>query len=109
MGPAFWFMAFGHEFVTSTAEYEGREELDFGFDPLGLKPDDPVAFRELQQGTQQRPPGNGRRCRHHSTGAGYGRRHFHSTKVNAANRRSCVREKAFPINSRMNAANPAEN
>jgi len=46
--PAFWFMAFGHEFVTSTAEYEGREELDFGFDPLGLKPDDPVAFRELQ-------------------------------------------------------------
>jgi len=46
--PAFWFMAAGHELITSLADYEGKEELDFGFDPLKLKPDEPEKLEELQ-------------------------------------------------------------
>jgi len=47
--PAFWIMAAGHELATTFADYEGKEEFDYGFDPLGLKPkDDPEALLELQ-------------------------------------------------------------
>merc|ERR1712190_38482 len=46
--PAFWIMAAGHELATSLADYEGKEEADFGFDPLKLKPDDPEKLEELQ-------------------------------------------------------------
>merc|ERR1712014_86755 len=46
--PAFWIMAAGHELATSIADYEGKEEADYGFDPLNLKPDDPDALLELQ-------------------------------------------------------------
>merc|ERR1712146_798040 len=46
--PAFWIMTAGHEFATSLSEYEGKEEADYGFDPLNLKPDDPEALLELQ-------------------------------------------------------------
>ena len=41
-------MAAGHELITSLADYEGKEELDFGFDPLKLKPDEPEKLEELQ-------------------------------------------------------------
>merc|ERR1712176_105079 len=39
--PAFWIMAAGHELATSLADYDGKELGDFGFDPLGLRPEDP--------------------------------------------------------------------
>merc|ERR1712151_806003 len=46
--PAFWIMAAGLEFATTFAEYDGKDEADYGFDPLNLKPDDPEALLELQ-------------------------------------------------------------
>merc|ERR1712187_592965 len=39
--PAFWIMAAGHELATTFNDYEGKEEFDYGFDPLNLRPEDP--------------------------------------------------------------------
>jgi hypothetical protein len=47
--PAFWIMAAGHELATSLPDdYEGKDVLDYGFDPLKLKPEDPEKLLELQ-------------------------------------------------------------
>jgi light-harvesting complex I chlorophyll a/b binding protein 1 len=46
--PAFWIMAAGHELATTFSDYEGKEVFDYGFDPLGLKPDDAEKLYELQ-------------------------------------------------------------
>merc|ERR1712048_1023151 len=46
--PAFWIMTFFHEFVTWYPEYEGKEEFDYGFDPMNLRPEDPAKLKELQ-------------------------------------------------------------
>merc|ERR1739848_302986 len=49
--PAFWLMTASHELATTLADYYGKEEL-FGvgpfWDPLGLKPEDPEALREME-------------------------------------------------------------
>merc|ERR1719436_2281632 len=49
--PAFWLMTASHELATTFADYDGKEEL-FGvgpfWDPLGLKPEDPEALREME-------------------------------------------------------------
>jgi light-harvesting complex I chlorophyll a/b binding protein 1 len=39
--PAFWIMTAGHELATTFADYDGKEEFDYGFDPLNLRPEDP--------------------------------------------------------------------
>merc|ERR1712226_1800854 len=46
--PAFWIMAAGHELATSLADYDGKELGDFGFDPLGLRPEDPEELKVLE-------------------------------------------------------------
>merc|ERR1712232_450038 len=46
--PAFWIMAAGHELATTFTDYEGKEEFDYGFDPLNLKPEDPEKFLTYQ-------------------------------------------------------------
>jgi len=46
--PAFWIMTFFHEFVTWYPEYEGKENFDYGFDPMNMKPKDPAKLKELQ-------------------------------------------------------------
>merc|ERR1719333_1006435 len=46
--PAFWIMTAGHELATTLADYDGKEEFDYGFDPLGLTPDDPEKLQEYQ-------------------------------------------------------------
>merc|ERR1712187_1005247 len=49
--PAFWLMTASHELATTLADYDGKDEL-FGvgpfWDPLGLKPEDPEALREME-------------------------------------------------------------
>jgi len=49
--PAFWLMTATHELSTTLADYDGKDEL-FGvgpfWDPLGLKPEDPEALREME-------------------------------------------------------------
>merc|ERR1711953_635525 len=30
----------GHELATTFADYDGKEEFDYGFDPLNLRPED---------------------------------------------------------------------
>merc|ERR1711907_320498 len=37
--PAFWIMTAGHELATTFADYDGKEEFDYGFDPLNLRPE----------------------------------------------------------------------
>jgi len=39
--PAFWIMTAGHELATTLADYDGKDEFDYGFDPFGLRPEDP--------------------------------------------------------------------
>merc|ERR1712039_424941 len=46
--PAFWIMAAGHELATSLADYDGKELGDFGFYPLGLRPEDPEELKVLE-------------------------------------------------------------
>merc|ERR1712227_10136 len=46
--PAFWIMTAGHELATTLADYEGKEEFDYGFDPLGLTPEDPEKLQEYK-------------------------------------------------------------
>merc|ERR1711982_263813 len=46
--PAFWIMTAGHELATTLADYDGKEEFDYGFDPLGLTPDDPEKAKEYK-------------------------------------------------------------
>merc|ERR1739848_634753 len=46
--PAFWIMTAGHELATTLADYEGREEFDYGFDPLNLRPEDPEKAKEYK-------------------------------------------------------------
>merc|ERR1719436_1461947 len=49
--PAFWLMTTFHEVTTSLSDYDGKDELfAIGpyWDPLGLKPEDPEALRELE-------------------------------------------------------------
>jgi len=46
--PAFWIMAAGHELATTFVDYDGKEEFDYGFDPLNLRPEDPEKLQEYQ-------------------------------------------------------------
>merc|ERR1711972_794821 len=46
--PAFWIMTAGHEFATTFKDYEGKEEFDYGFDPLNLRPEDPEKEKEYK-------------------------------------------------------------
>merc|ERR1712176_1220847 len=46
--PAFWIMAAGHELQTTLADYDGKEEFDYGFDPFGLTPEDPEKAKEYK-------------------------------------------------------------
>jgi len=46
--PAFWIMTLGHEAATTLAEYEGKEEFDYGWDPLNVRPDDPEKLLEYK-------------------------------------------------------------
>jgi len=46
--PAFWIMTAGHELATTLADYDGKEEFDYGFDPLNLRPEDPEKLQEYQ-------------------------------------------------------------
>merc|ERR1712187_710104 len=46
--PAFWVMAAGHELATTLADYEGKEEFDYGFDPAFLKPKDPEELKKFK-------------------------------------------------------------
>merc|ERR1712176_556802 len=50
--PAYWVMTAGHEIATEFAGLGGdpKDRLpgDYGFDPLNLKPEDPAAFKTLQ-------------------------------------------------------------
>merc|ERR1712232_1434796 len=46
--PAFWVMTAGHEFATTFKEYEGKEEGDYGWDPLNLRPEDPEKLKEYK-------------------------------------------------------------
>merc|ERR1711971_209261 len=46
--PAFWIMTAGHELATTFADYEGKEEFDYGFDPLNLRPEDPEKQKEYK-------------------------------------------------------------
>merc|ERR1711988_1065604 len=46
--PAFWIMALGHEFATTAADYVGKEQFDYGFDPLSLRPEDPEKLQEYK-------------------------------------------------------------
>jgi light-harvesting complex I chlorophyll a/b binding protein 1 len=49
--PAFWIMTAGHELATTFADYDGKEEFDYGFDPLNLRPED--AEKELEYKTME--------------------------------------------------------
>merc|ERR1712187_619913 len=46
--PAFWLMAAGHELATTLADYDGKEEFDYGFDPLSLRPEDPEEQKKFK-------------------------------------------------------------
>merc|ERR1712087_815426 len=46
--PAFWIMTAGHELATTFADYDGKEEFDYGFDPLNLRPEDPEKEKEYK-------------------------------------------------------------
>jgi len=46
--PAFWIMTAGHELATTFADYDGKEEFDYGFDPLNLQPEDPEKLKEYK-------------------------------------------------------------
>jgi len=46
--PAFWIMTAGHELATTLNDYDGKEEFDYGFDPLGLTPEDPEKLQEYK-------------------------------------------------------------
>merc|ERR1712060_459186 len=46
--PAFWIMTAGHELATTLVDYDGKEEFDYGFDPLNLKPEDPEKLKEYK-------------------------------------------------------------
>merc|ERR1712151_627956 len=46
--PAFWVMTMGHELATTLQDYEGKEEFDYGFDPLNLSPEDPEKEKEYK-------------------------------------------------------------
>jgi len=46
--PAFWIMTAGHELATTFADYDGKEEFDYGFDPLNLRPEDPEKAKEYK-------------------------------------------------------------
>jgi len=46
--PAFWIMTAGHELATTFADYDGKEEFDYGFDPLNLRPEDPEKQKEYK-------------------------------------------------------------
>merc|ERR1712187_669142 len=46
--PAFWIMTAGHELATTLQDYEGKEEFDYGFDPLNLRPEDPEKEKEYK-------------------------------------------------------------
>jgi len=46
--PAFWIMTAGHELATTFADYDGKEEFDYGFDPLNLRPEDPEKALEYK-------------------------------------------------------------
>jgi len=46
--PAFWIMTAGHELATTFADYDGKEEFDYGFDPLNLRPEDPEKATEYK-------------------------------------------------------------
>jgi len=41
-------MTAGHELATTFADYDGKEEFDYGFDPLNLTPDDPEKALEYK-------------------------------------------------------------
>merc|ERR1712048_887033 len=43
--PAFWILAAAHEGAFEGSEYEGKEDLNFGFDPLNIAPKDPKALK----------------------------------------------------------------
>merc|ERR1712232_1328871 len=49
--PAFWIMTAGHELATTFADYDGKEEFDYGFDPLNLRPED--SEKELEYKTME--------------------------------------------------------
>jgi light-harvesting complex I chlorophyll a/b binding protein 1 len=49
--PAFWIMTAGHELATTLQDYDGKEEFDYGFDPLNLRPEDPE--KELEYKTME--------------------------------------------------------
>jgi light-harvesting complex I chlorophyll a/b binding protein 1 len=53
--PAFWIMTAGHELATTFADYDGKEEFDYGFDPLNLRPEDPE--KQLEYKTMELNPG----------------------------------------------------
>jgi hypothetical protein len=46
--PAFWIMTAGHELATTLQNYDGKEEFDYGFDPLKLRPEDPEKQKVLK-------------------------------------------------------------
>merc|ERR1712099_184488 len=46
--PAFWIMTAGHELATTFADYDGKEEFDYGFDPLNLRPEDAEKATEYE-------------------------------------------------------------
>merc|ERR1712110_563221 len=46
--PAFWIMTAGHELATTFADYDGKEEFDYGSDPLNLRPEDPEKQKEYK-------------------------------------------------------------
>merc|ERR1712050_506924 len=63
--PAFWIMTAGHELATSVADYDGKDVGDYGFDPLGIKPEDPEELLAMQN----KELNNGRLAMHAAAGA----------------------------------------
>merc|ERR1712187_117437 len=46
--PAFWALSAGHELLLELGKDVNEHGGDYGFDPLGLKPTDPAALKEMQ-------------------------------------------------------------